>query len=131
MRDRDWQKTYAIHQQNREAYGKQVKPISIVVTQEIARCVEVWRELVDFLANREGILRDNGYTCEEGVVYYGETKQRVRLPITPQLALWVEERIAAARQTAAGAIPVPLVASPKCPRCSLVTVCLPGVGPPS
>ena len=51
----DWQKTYAIHQQNRKTYGGQVKPISIVVTQEIARCVEVWRELVQFLAKKEKI----------------------------------------------------------------------------
>jgi CRISPR-associated protein Cas1 len=71
------------------------------------------------------ILRDNGYACNEGVIYYRETKQRVPLPITPELALWVEERIAAARQAALAAIPPPLVASPKCPRCSLVTVCLP------
>ena len=71
------------------------------------------------------ILRDNGYTCNEAVVYYRETKQRVRLAITPELASWVEERIAAARQAAAAPIPPPLVASPKCPRCSLVSVCLP------
>ncbi len=71
------------------------------------------------------ILRDNGYTCHEGVIYYRETKQRVRLPITPELVIWVEERIAAARRTAVGAIPPPLVASPKCPRCSLAPVCLP------
>ena len=71
------------------------------------------------------ILRDNGYTCHEGVIYYRETKQRVRLPITPALVAWVEERIIAARHTAAGAIPAPLVASRKCPRCSLAPVCLP------
>jgi CRISPR-associated protein Cas1 len=71
------------------------------------------------------ILRDNGYTCNEGVIYYRETKQRVRLPITPKLEVWVEERIAAARQAATAVIPPPLIASPKCPRCSLVTVCLP------
>jgi CRISPR-associated protein Cas1 len=71
------------------------------------------------------ILRDNGYICNEAVVYYRETKQRVRLPITPELASWVEERIAAARQAAAVPIPPPLVASPKCPRCSLVSICLP------
>lgn len=71
------------------------------------------------------ILRDNGYTCNEGVIYYRATKQRVRLAITPELVSWIEERIAAARQAAAGAIPPPLAASPKCPRCSLVTICLP------
>lgn len=54
----DWQKTYAIHQQNRKTYGGQLKPISIVVTQEIARCVEVWRELVVFLAKKEKISRE-------------------------------------------------------------------------
>ena len=26
------------------------------------------------------ILRDNGYTCNEGIIYYRTTKQRVRLP---------------------------------------------------
>jgi type III restriction enzyme len=51
----DWQKTYAFHQQNKRDYGTKVKPISIIVTQEIARCVEVWRELVDFLAKEEEI----------------------------------------------------------------------------
>jgi type III restriction enzyme len=51
----DWQKTYAIHQQNRKTYGGQLKPISIVITSDIARCVEVWRELVDFLAKKERI----------------------------------------------------------------------------
>jgi type III restriction enzyme len=54
----DWQKTYAIHQKNRADYGPQLKPISIVVTQEIARCVEVWRDLVDFLGAKEKITRE-------------------------------------------------------------------------
>jgi type III restriction enzyme len=57
-RAHDWQKTYAIHQQNRKDYGAEVKPISIVVTQEIARCVEVWRELVDFISVKESIGRE-------------------------------------------------------------------------
>lgn len=51
----DWQRTLAFHQKNREAYGSQVKPLSIVVTADIARCVEVWRELVDFLVKKEKI----------------------------------------------------------------------------
>ena len=71
------------------------------------------------------ILRDNGYRCTEGVIYYRATKQRVALPVTPELEHWIETQIAAARRTAAGPIPPPLVDSPKCPRCSLVTICLP------
>ncbi len=54
----DWQKTYKIHEENRKTYGKQLKPITIVITQEIARCVEVWRELVDFLAKKDKITRE-------------------------------------------------------------------------
>jgi type III restriction enzyme len=53
----DWQKTYTIHQKNCTEYGSHLKPISIVVTQEIARCVEVWRELVEFLVKKEKITR--------------------------------------------------------------------------
>jgi type III restriction enzyme len=53
----DWQKTYAIHQQNQKEYGKLLKPISIIVTQEIWRCVDVWNELVKFLMTKEGISR--------------------------------------------------------------------------
>jgi type III restriction enzyme len=77
----DWQKTYAIHQQNRKEYGKEVKPISIVVTQEIARCVEVWRELVDFLSTREGLSREvaerKAIWVTSGVPSNGDTKARV------------------------------------------------------
>ena len=71
------------------------------------------------------ILRDNGYTCNEGVIYYRATKQRVRLPITPELENWILQNIAEARRVVTGPIPAPLVHSPKCVRCSLAPVCLP------
>lgn len=71
------------------------------------------------------ILRENGYACREAVIYYRATKQRVRLVVSPELEAWIVDRVQAARRTPAGPIPPPLVSSPKCPRCSLVTVCLP------
>lgn len=71
------------------------------------------------------ILRENGYICREAIVYYRATKQRVRLPITPELEDWIEDQVNAARRAAMGPIPPPLDNSPKCPRCSLLTVCLP------
>ncbi|MEY4484886.1 MAG: hypothetical protein RL693_2338, partial [Verrucomicrobiota bacterium] len=72
------------------------------------------------------ILRDNGYTCDEGVIYYRATKQRVRLTMTTELEAWILQQIAAAREVAGqGHIPPPLVNSPKCVRCSLAPVCLP------
>ena len=71
------------------------------------------------------LLRDNGYSCTSGVIYYRGTKQRVLLEMTPELETWILEQIGAARRTATGPIPPPLVDSPKCVRCSLNSVCLP------
>jgi CRISP-associated protein Cas1 len=71
------------------------------------------------------ILRDNGYTCNEGIIYYRTTKQRVRLPITPELENWILQKIADAQRVTTGPIPGPLLNSPKCVRCSLAPVCLP------
>jgi CRISPR-associated protein Cas1 len=78
------------------------------------------------LAVQALVLRENGYHCEEAIIYYAATRQRVRLPITDEL---IAETIAIAEKAravaAAGQIPPPLVDSPKCPRCSLVGICLP------
>jgi CRISP-associated protein Cas1 len=72
------------------------------------------------------VLRDNGYACNEGILYYASTKQRVRIAIDDSLIGETEELIAQARKTALSEqIPEPLVDSPKCPRCSLVGICLP------
>lgn len=72
------------------------------------------------------ILRDNGYTCAEAVVYYSATKQRVRVAIDDVLVRETVGAIDEARAVAAqGCIPPPLADSPKCPRCSLVGICLP------
>lgn len=72
------------------------------------------------------ILRDNGYSCDEAIVYYAKTKQRVRITIDDQLVERTMKTIEEARQISAeGTIPPPLQDSPKCPRCSLVGVCLP------
>ena len=72
------------------------------------------------------VLRDNGYTCDEGILYYASTKQRVRIAIDDALISETEEAILRARRAAVNdQIPPPLVDSPKCPRCSLVGICLP------
>jgi CRISPR-associated protein Cas1 len=72
------------------------------------------------------LLRENGYACEDALVYYSATKQRVRIPVDNELVSETEAAVAEARAVArSGRIPPPLVDSPKCPRCSLVTICLP------
>lgn len=84
----DWQKTYTIHQENRKEYREKLKPISIVVTQEIARCVEVWRELVDFLVNKEKISREEAENkaiwVTSGIPSNGPAKVRVEAAYSPK-----------------------------------------------
>ena len=78
------------------------------------------------LAAQALVLRDNGYVCDEGVIYYVSTKQRVRVPIDEALGAQTLAALADARAAAeSNQIPPPLVDSPKCPRCSLVGICLP------
>ncbi len=72
------------------------------------------------------ILRDNGYACDEGVLYYCASKTRVAVPIDEQTIAWTRSARDEARAVATGGqIPPPLVDSPKCPGCSLVGICLP------
>jgi CRISP-associated protein Cas1 len=72
------------------------------------------------------ILRDNGYRCDEAIAYYHATRQRVRVAIDEKLVTETLAAIEGARALALrGRIPKPLVDSPKCPRCSLVGICLP------
>jgi CRISP-associated protein Cas1 len=72
------------------------------------------------------VLRANGYRCEEGILFFWETRQRVRIPMDPALVELTVEAIERARETmVSNHMPPPLVDSPKCPRCSLVNICLP------
>jgi CRISP-associated protein Cas1 len=72
------------------------------------------------------ILRENGYQCKEGVVYYVSTKQRVRVEFGDAEIAEAENAIRDAWSTAqAGVLPPPLVDSPKCVGCSLAPICLP------
>jgi len=72
------------------------------------------------------VLRENGYECNEVIVFYQKTRQRVRVPVDAALISEAEEAVARAWELAEyGVIPPPLVDSPKCVGCSLNTICLP------
>ena len=72
------------------------------------------------------LLRANGYTCTQGVLYFAESRQRVAVPFDDALVSRTLELLSGIRGMAAtGKIPEPLVDSPKCPRCSLAGICLP------
>jgi len=72
------------------------------------------------------ILRENGYRCEGGYVFYVGTRQRVYVPFDEELITFTRESLEQLRQVARQPVPPPpLEDSPKCPRCSLVGICLP------
>ena len=72
------------------------------------------------------LLRANGFQCDEGVIYYVGSKRRVTVPFDNALVRRTLELLHEVRDmAAAGEIPPPVEDSPKCPRCSLVGICLP------
>jgi CRISPR-associated protein Cas1 len=88
--------------------------------------VEAWPADRVQLAVQALVLRANGYRCDEGVVFYQKTRQRVRIVFNEEVIAEAERAIEEAWRTAAAeCIPPPLVDSPKCPGCSLVGICMP------
>jgi CRISPR-associated protein Cas1 len=72
------------------------------------------------------LLREKGYRCEEGVLYFAESRRRVTVPFDEELVARTRQLLVELREMVErGEIPPPLVDSPKCPICSLVGVCLP------
>ncbi|MFN0315102.1 MAG: CRISPR-associated endonuclease Cas1 [Burkholderiales bacterium] len=72
------------------------------------------------------LLREHGYECDEGILYFAASKERVRVVFDETLVDLTLSSIHALRGIAlAGRIPPPLEDSPKCPRCSLVNICMP------
>jgi CRISPR-associated endonuclease Cas1/CRISPR-associated protein Cas4 len=72
------------------------------------------------------LLREHGYACDEGILYFAESRERVRVVLDEELHAQVLHAVNGLRLMAASnRIPPPLEDSPKCPRCSLVGICLP------
>lgn len=72
------------------------------------------------------LLREAGYRCDHGYLWFAQTRQRVRVDFDDALVGRTLELLGELRATAASSTaPPPLVDSPKCPRCSLVGLCLP------
>src|SRR5579875_742359 len=72
------------------------------------------------------LLEEHGYRVEEGAIYYAESRERVRVALDDALRAAARTAVSELRLTVSQSrIPPPLKDSPKCPRCALVTVCLP------
>jgi len=72
------------------------------------------------------LLREHGYACDSGILYFAGSRERVNVAFDDELVEHAQTAAAELRLVAAAKhIPPPLEDSPKCPRCSLVGICLP------
>jgi CRISPR-associated protein Cas1 len=109
-----------------EPRGRSLVPLEYKRGRPRAGDSALWEpELVQICA-QVLVLRDAGYSVDHAEVYFAETRTRHHVPLDQAL---VEQTLAAIAQLRANAArdepPSPLVDSPKCPRCSLVGLCLP------
>jgi CRISPR-associated protein Cas1 len=72
------------------------------------------------------LLQEAGYRVQRAEIWYAETRRRVEISIDQTRLEQTRELMERLWQTAASdTMPPPLEDSPKCPRCSLVGLCLP------
>lgn len=109
-----------------EADGKRVRPIDYKRGKKPQVAGGAWEPEKVQICAQGLILRDHGYECHEGVLYFAGSRERVRVRFTEGLVNRTLELLAQMRESLRGGeIPPPLEDSPKCPRCSLVSICLP------
>jgi CRISPR-associated protein Cas1 len=71
------------------------------------------------------LLEEAGYTVPEAYLYYAAERLRLRVKVDDALRRDALAELEAAKRTAEGERPPPLVNDPRCPRCSLQPICLP------
>lgn len=72
------------------------------------------------------LLREHGYKCDRGMLYFAESRTRVRVEFTEMLEYRTLDLLSSAhRAMSLTVLPPPLENSPKCTGCSLAGVCLP------
>jgi CRISPR-associated protein Cas1 len=109
-----------------EADGKKVTPIDYKRGRAPDVAERAWEPERVQLCAQAMILEENGYEVERGILYFVKSKQRVEVMIDDELRARTRELLAELRASSEKPeAPPPLVDSPKCPRCSLVGICLP------
>ena len=72
------------------------------------------------------LLREHGFQCDHGEIYYAKDRQRVTIVIDEPLMARTRDAVTKIKEIAdEGELPAPLRNNPKCNGCSLVGICLP------
>ena len=109
-----------------EGHGDRVVPVDVKRGSPPDNAERSWEPERIQLCVIGLLLRDAGYACDEGVLYFAEARQRVAVTFDQALVDKTLALLGELRQVASIDVPpAPLIDSPKCPRCSLVGICLP------
>jgi CRISP-associated protein Cas1 len=109
-----------------EADGNNVTPIDYKRGRAPKVDERAWEPERIQLCAQAMILEENGYKVERGILYFVASKQRVEVLIDDGLRARTRDLLAELRANSEKPeAPAPLIDSPKCPRCSLVGICLP------
>lgn len=72
------------------------------------------------------LLQEHGMDSEHGVIYYAGSHERVKVTFDDDLVELTMDSVRSFKESVQNnTLPEPLKDSPKCPRCSLVGICLP------
>ena len=72
------------------------------------------------------LLEEHGYSVSNGFIFFAESRERTQISFSEELRAETKQAISDLRHLVCKMkLPAPLEDSPKCPRCSLVTICLP------
>lgn len=72
------------------------------------------------------LLREAGYNCDKGILYYQQTRRRIEVIFSPELEQETHDAIKKThRVLVQKEPPAPFVDSPKCVGCSLGGICMP------
>lgn len=109
-----------------EADGGKVTPVDYKRGRPPDNASRAWDPERVQLCVQGLILREAGYACDGGVLYFAESRERVAVPFDDDLVRQTLQAVLDLRGVAERDVPPPpLLDSPKCPRCSLVGLCLP------
>lgn len=109
-----------------EVEGGRVRPFEYKRGRPRSAERPLWDPELVQLSAQAMLLREAGYRVEEMEVYFNATRTRHRVPLTEALVERVQDELTSLRRNAVSPnAPPPLTDSPKCPRCSLIGICLP------
>lgn len=110
-----------------ELYDDRVVPVEYKKGKRPHVAKGAWASDLVQLCCQGLILQDNGYVCDEGVIYFAGSKERVPVAFDEELIQQTREAINGLHQMQSpdADIPEPLENSARCPKCSLVSICMP------